>query len=57
MRQTKGPEFIRFFKPILEVLLELGGSGTASEVVDRSLEVGKFRRQSRKLSTRMVFQG
>lgn len=41
MRQTKGPEFIRFFRPILEVLLELGGSGTASEIVDRSLEIAK----------------
>lgn len=41
MRHTKGPEFIRFFKPILEVLFELGGSGTASEIVDRSLEIAK----------------
>jgi restriction system protein len=41
MRQTKGPEFIRFFRPILEVLRELGGSGTASEIVDRSLEIAK----------------
>lgn len=41
MRQAKGPEFIRFFRPILEVLRELGGSGTASEIVDRSLEIAK----------------
>ena len=41
MKQTKGPEFIRFFRPILEVLLELGGSWTASEIVDRSLEIAK----------------
>jgi restriction system protein len=41
MRQTKGPEFIRFFRPILEVLHESGGSGTASEIVDRSLEIEK----------------
>lgn len=41
MKQTKGPEFIRFFRPILEVLRELGGSGTASEIVDRSLEISK----------------
>jgi restriction system protein len=41
MKQTKGPEFIRFFLPILEVLRELGGSGTASEIVDRSLEIAK----------------
>ena len=41
MRQTKGPEFIRFFRPILEVLHGSGGSGTASEIVDRSLEIAK----------------
>lgn len=41
MRQAKGPEFIRFFRPILEVLRALGGSGTASEIVDRSLEIAK----------------
>ena len=41
MGEAKGPEFIRFFRPILEVLRELGGSGTASEIVDRSLEVAK----------------
>ena len=42
MRQTKGPEFIRFFRPILEVLQKSGGSGTASEIVDRSLELAKI---------------
>lgn len=41
MKQSKGPEFIRFFKPILEVMKSLGGSGTASEVVDRSIELAK----------------
>lgn len=41
MGQARGPEFIRFFRPILEVLRELGGSGTASEIVDRSLEIAK----------------
>lgn len=41
MRKTNGPEFIRFFHPILQVLIESGGSGTASEIVDRSLEVAK----------------
>jgi len=41
MKQTKGPEFIRFFQPILEVLLESGGTGTPSEIVDRSLEIAK----------------
>jgi restriction system protein len=41
MKQTKGPEFIRFFRPILELLLESGGTGTPSEIVDRSLEIAK----------------
>ena len=41
MRQAKGPEFIRFFRPILQVLKESGGSGTASEIVDRSLELAE----------------
>jgi restriction system protein len=41
MRQGKGPEFIRFFKPIIEVMKSLGGSGTASEIVDRSIELAK----------------
>jgi restriction system protein len=42
MRQAKGPQFIRFFRPILQVLKESGGSGTASEIVDRSLEIAKI---------------
>lgn len=41
MKQGKGPEFIRFFRPILEVMKSLGGSGTASEIVDRSIELAK----------------
>ena len=41
MRQAKGPEFIRFFLPILQVMRNLGGSGTASEIVDRSLALAK----------------
>lgn len=42
MRQSKGPEFIRFFCPIIQVMRNLGGSGTASEIVDRSLEVAQI---------------
>jgi len=38
MRQAKGPQFTRFFKPIIEVLKETGGSGTVAEVIDRSIE-------------------
>ena len=38
MKKAKGPQFIRFFRPIIEVLQEIGGSGTASEVIDRAIE-------------------
>ena len=37
-KKLKGPEFIRFFKPLLEVLQSLGGSGTSSEVTDLVIE-------------------
>lgn len=37
-RKAKGPQFIRFLKPIIEVLRELGGSGTSSEVTDKVIE-------------------
>jgi restriction system protein len=33
---------IRFFKPIIEVLQETGGSGTAAEVIDRVIEKMKI---------------
>ena len=29
----KGPDFIKYFKPIIEVLEELGGSGKPSEQI------------------------
>jgi restriction system protein len=38
MNQVRGPQFIRFFKPIIQVLRETGGSGTTAEVVDRAIE-------------------
>jgi hypothetical protein len=38
----KGPKFIRFFKPILEVLKHSGGSGTTAEVIDRAIELLKI---------------
>ena len=38
MGRSKGSQFIRFFKPIIEVLKELGGSGTVAEVIDRVIE-------------------
>jgi restriction system protein len=37
--KVKGPEFIRFFKPILQILKQSGGSGTTSEVIDRAIEL------------------
>jgi len=41
MRQAKGPEFIRFFSPILKILIESGGTGAPSEIVDRAIEMAK----------------
>jgi len=34
MSKSKGPEFLRFFTPVVEVLRELGGSGRSAEVTD-----------------------
>jgi restriction system protein len=42
MGRSKGSQFVRFFKPIIEVLKETGGSGTAAEVIDRVLEKMKI---------------
>ena len=38
MSEKKGPKFIRFFNPILNVLKELGGSGNSGEVKDLVIE-------------------
>ncbi len=38
MSKAKGPEFLRFCRPIKEVLIELGGSGRPSEVIDLVIE-------------------
>jgi restriction system protein len=38
-RGGKGPQFVRFFKPILQVLKQTGGSGTVSEVIDQVIEL------------------
>jgi restriction system protein len=42
MSKSKGPKFIRFFKPIIENLKETGGSGTAVEVIDNVIEKMKI---------------
>jgi restriction system protein len=39
MSITFGPEFTRFFPSIVKALGETGGSGTTSEVIDRSIEL------------------
>jgi 3-deoxy-D-manno-octulosonate 8-phosphate phosphatase KdsC-like HAD superfamily phosphatase len=35
---AKGPQALRFIKPVLSVLRSLGGSGTAAEVIDLVIE-------------------
>lgn len=42
MKQAKGPIFIRFFKPVIQVLKESGGSGTAAEIIDQTIEKMKI---------------
>jgi len=37
-KNTKGPQFVRFFSPLIESLRDLGGSGRPSEVKDRIAE-------------------
>ncbi len=39
MKKGKGSQYTRFYKPIIEVLQKSGGSGTASEVIDRVIEI------------------
>jgi restriction system protein len=38
MKKDNGPEFLRFFVPVVEVLKKLGGSGSSSEVTDAVIE-------------------
>ncbi len=38
MKKFKGPDFIKYFIPILDVLQEIGGSGTVVEVIDLVIE-------------------
>lgn len=39
MPRAKGPEFTRFFRPIVQALKEKGGSATTSEGIDRAIEI------------------
>ena len=38
MAKGKGPAFLRFFRPVVEVLREIGGSGRSAEVTDLVIE-------------------
>jgi len=38
-KSSSGPKFMRFFGPIVAALRENGGSGTTSEIIDRSIEI------------------
>ena len=42
MKDKKGPKFLRFFKPTIDVLKELGGSGNSNEVKDLVVEKMKI---------------
>jgi restriction system protein len=33
-KRQKGPRFIRFINPVIEALIDLGGSGRPAKVVD-----------------------
>jgi restriction system protein len=39
VKKAKGPEFVRFFRPILSILRESGATGTPAEIVDQSIEI------------------
>ena len=39
MHKGKGPAFTRFIKPILQLLVDAGGSSTPAEIVDRAIEI------------------
>lgn len=38
IKPTKGPDFIKYIVPIIEILKELGGSGNPSEITDLIIE-------------------
>ena len=38
MKKSRGPQFLRFFIPVIDVLKELGGSGKPAEVIDQVIE-------------------
>jgi restriction system protein len=38
MKKSRGPQFLRFFIPVIDVLKGLGGSGKPAEVIDQVIE-------------------
>ena len=38
MKKSRGPQFLRFFIPVIDVLKKLGGSGKPAEVIDQVIE-------------------
>ncbi len=39
MKKARGPEFIRFFRPIIEIIRQSGGTGTPADILDRAIEM------------------
>ncbi len=52
MKAAKGPEFVRFFLPILSILRESGAAGTPGEIVDRSIELAGISEQDQQAVNR-----
>ncbi len=46
MKKNKGPQFLEYVIPIIQVLKENGGSGNASEIVDKVIEKLKLSDQA-----------
>jgi restriction system protein len=56
--QQKGPQFVRYFQPVLNTLVELGGSGRPEEVEDaiaEKLELTELQRNEQILSGQSRF--
>lgn len=50
--KKKGPEFIKYIKPIVETLRELGGSGNAGEVIDIVIDKMKISEEELEVTTK-----
>ncbi|SHH47767.1 restriction endonuclease [Desulfofustis glycolicus] len=49
MKKNDGPEFLRFFGPIVIALKEKGGSGTSAEITDRAIELLDISEEEQKI--------